>query len=61
MNGKGGNEMITAYIMDTESTDFRLETIDDEVIDTGKSDLDDAKFDPDEIDFFADTSPDKGN
>lgn len=51
--------MITAYIMDTDSTDFRLETINDEVLDTGKSDLDDFSFNPDEIDFFADNSPDK--
>jgi hypothetical protein len=55
----GWLEMITAYIMDTDSTEFRLETINDEVIDTGKSDLDDATFDLDAIDFFADTSPDK--
>ena len=51
--------MITAYIMDTDSTEFRLETIDDEVIDMGKRDLDDFSFDLDDINFFADTSPDK--
>lgn len=51
--------MIAAYIMDVDSSEWRLETINDEVIDTGKSDLDDAAFDLDKIDFFADTSPDK--
>lgn len=55
----GWLEMITAYIMDTDSTEFRLETIDDEVIDMGKRDLDDFSFDLDDINFFADTSPDK--
>ena len=55
----GWLEMITAYIMDTDSTEFRLETIDDEVIDMGKRDLDDFSFDLDDINFFADTTPDK--
>ena len=55
----GWLEMITAYIMDTDSTEFRLETIDDEVIDMGKRDLDDFSFDLDDINFCADTSPDK--
>lgn len=51
--------MIAAYIMDVDSSEWRLETIDDEAIDTGKSDLDDSTFDIDDINFFADTSPDK--
>lgn len=51
--------MITAYIMDVDSSEWRLETIDDEVLDTGKRDLDDFSFNLDDINFFADTSPDK--
>lgn len=53
--------MIAAYIMDVDSTEWRLETIDEEVLDTGKRDLDDSTFDIDDINFFADDSPDKGN
>lgn len=42
--------MITAYIMNIDSTEFRLETIEDETLDTGKSDP--FTLDLDSIDFF---------
>lgn len=47
--------MITAYIMDSDSTEFRLETIEDEKFDTGKRD--DFTFNIDDIDFFAEEAP----
>jgi hypothetical protein len=47
--------------MDVDSSEWRLETIDDEAIDTGKRDLNAETFSIDDIDFFADTSPDKEN
>lgn len=53
--------MIAAYIMDVDSSEWRLETIDDEVLDTGKRDLDAETFSIDDIDFFPDISPDKRN
>ena len=43
--------MITAYIMDTDSTEWKLETIDDEKLDKG-DDLDEFGTDIDAIDFF---------
>lgn len=51
--------MITAYVMDTDSTEFRLETVDAEQLDTGKRDL--LPFNIDDIDFFAPDTPDTGD
>ncbi len=42
--------MITAYIMDVDSSDWKLETVDAEQLDTGKSDP--FTLDLDSIDFF---------
>ena len=41
---------ITAYIMDVDSTEWKLVTIDDEVVDTG--DEDEWGIDIDEVAFF---------
>ncbi len=48
-------DMITAYVMDSDSTEWRLETVDAEQLDTGKRD--DFTFNIDDIDFFAEDTP----
>lgn len=43
--------MITAYVMDCDSTEWELETIEDETLETG-DDLDEFGTDIDAIEFF---------